>query len=71
MLFRSQVIGAYLFLYGFARYFLEFLRGDPERGMVFGGAMSVSQFVSILLVVAGGSLWMRRTPAPAVARAAR
>jgi len=69
--FDGQVIGAYLFLYGFARYFLEFLRGDPERGMVFGGAMSMSQFVSILMVVAGGVLWMRRASAPAVADAAR
>ncbi|MGH9492924.1 MAG: prolipoprotein diacylglyceryl transferase [Terriglobales bacterium] len=69
--FDGQVIGAYLFLYGFARYFLEFLRDDPGRGTVFGGAMSVSQFVSILLVVVGGSLWMRRAGAPAMARAAR
>ncbi|MGH9670615.1 MAG: prolipoprotein diacylglyceryl transferase, partial [Terriglobales bacterium] len=69
--FDGQVIGAYLFLYGFARYFMEFLRDDPGRGTVFGGAMSVSQFVSILLVVVGGSLWMRRAGAPAVARAAR
>jgi len=69
--FDGQVIGAYLFLYGFARYFLEFLRDDPGRGTVFGGAMSTSQFVSILMVVAGGILWMRRAPAPATAGAAR
>src|SRR5437588_8350075 len=37
--FEGQVIGAYLFLYGFARFFLEFLRADPERGSVFGGAL--------------------------------
>src|SRR5205823_13989253 len=30
--FEGQVIGAYLFLYGVARFFLEFLRDDPERG---------------------------------------
>lgn len=69
--FEGQVIGAYLFLYGFARYFLEFLRDDPGRGTVLGGAMSTSQFVSILMVIAGGILWMRRAPAPAAAGAAR
>ena len=69
--FDGQVIGAYLFLYGFARYFLEFLRDDPGRGTVLGGAMSTSQFVSILMVVAGGILWMRRAEAPAAAPAAR
>jgi phosphatidylglycerol:prolipoprotein diacylglycerol transferase len=66
--FDGQVIGAYMFLYGFARFFLEFLRADPERGSVFGGAMSVTQLVSIGLVIAGGFLWMRRSqPAPAAA----
>ncbi|PYX58400.1 MAG: prolipoprotein diacylglyceryl transferase, partial [Acidobacteria bacterium] len=30
--FDGQVIGAYLFLYGVARFFLEFLRDDPGRG---------------------------------------
>ena len=56
----GQVIGAYMFLYGVARYFLEFLRNDPERGSVFGGALTGTQLISILLVIAGGVLWMRR-----------
>ena len=34
--FDGQVFGAYLMLYGVARYFLEFLRDDPGRGEVFG-----------------------------------
>jgi phosphatidylglycerol:prolipoprotein diacylglycerol transferase len=59
--FDGQVIGAYLFLYGFARYFLEFLRDDPGRGEVFGGAMTGTQLISILLVIAGGVLWLRRS----------
>lgn len=68
--FDGQVIGAYLFLYGFARYFLEFLRGDPDRGSVFGGAMTATQLISILMVVAGGVLWLlRRGQRPAVATA--
>ena len=58
--FEGQVIGAYLFLYGVARFFLEFLRDDPGRGSVFGGALSTTQLISIVLVVAGGVLWLRR-----------
>lgn len=69
--FDGQVIGAYLFLYGFARYFLEFLRDDPGRGEVFGGAMTGTQLISILLVIAGGVLWLRRSPKPAAVAATR
>ncbi len=58
--FDGQVIGAYLFLYGFARYFLEFLRGDEGRGVLFHGAMTGTQLISILMVIAGGVLWLRR-----------
>jgi phosphatidylglycerol:prolipoprotein diacylglycerol transferase len=60
--FEGQVIGAYLFLYGFARFFLEFLRDDPGRGEVFGGAMTGTQLISIFMVLAGGALWLRRKP---------
>lgn len=65
--FDGQVIGSYMFLYGLARFFLEFLRDDPERGSVFGGALTLTQLVSIFLVVAGGLLWLRwgKAPAPA------
>jgi phosphatidylglycerol:prolipoprotein diacylglycerol transferase len=72
--FEGQVIGSYLFLYGVARYFMEFLRGDPDRGSVFGGAMTGTQLISIGLVIAGGILWLRRVrlqQPTAVARAAR
>ena len=58
--FDGQVIGAYLFLYGFARYFIEFFRGDPGRGRLFGSLMTTTQMISILLVIAGGALWIRK-----------
>jgi phosphatidylglycerol---prolipoprotein diacylglyceryl transferase len=64
--FEGQVIGAYLFLYGVARFFLEFLRDDPGRGEVFGGAMTGTQLIAILLVIAGGLLWLKRTPKTAL-----
>jgi phosphatidylglycerol:prolipoprotein diacylglycerol transferase len=55
--FDGQIFGAYLVLYGVARFFLEFLRGDPGRGSVFGGLMSGTQLISIGLVILGGVIW--------------
>jgi phosphatidylglycerol---prolipoprotein diacylglyceryl transferase len=62
----GQVFGAYLFLYGIARFFIEFLRDDPGRGgPYFAGALSGTQLISIGLVLAGGIIWYLR-PAPKV-----
>src|SRR5580693_39346 len=58
--FDGQVFGAFLFIYGVARFFLEFLRGDPGRGSVFGGAMSGTQLIAIGLVLGGGLIWWLR-----------
>ncbi len=70
--FEGQVIGAYLFLYGIARFFIEFIRDDPERGSMFNGALTGTQFISICLVIAGGILWyLRRAPQPQFATAAQ
>ena len=69
--FDGQVIGAYLFLYGFARYFLEFLRDDPGRGEVLGGLMTGTQLIAIFLVIGGGVLWLRRSPRAIPASATR
>ncbi len=60
--FEGQVIGAYLFLYGVERFFLEFVRDDPGRGQVFGGALSGTQLISIVMVLIGGLLWFWRRP---------
>jgi phosphatidylglycerol---prolipoprotein diacylglyceryl transferase len=61
--FDGQVFGAYLFLYGVARYFLEFIRDDPGRGSVFGGLMTGTQLIAIGLVVIGALIWWLR-PSP-------
>jgi phosphatidylglycerol:prolipoprotein diacylglycerol transferase len=58
--FEGQVFGAYLFLYGVARFLLEFWRDDPGRGSVFGGVMSGTQLISIGLVLTGGLIWYLR-----------
>ncbi len=64
--FDGQVMGAYLFLYGVERFFIEFWRGDPGRGLVFGGMMTGTQLIAIGFVIAGGVLWMRRAKAASV-----
>lgn len=70
--FDGQVFGAYLFLYGIARFFIEFLRGDPGRGTVFGGVLSGTQLIAMGLVLAGGIIWyLRFTPRVALAPATR
>ena len=61
--FDGQVFGAYLFLYGVARYFLEFIRDDPGRGSVFGGLMTGTQLIAIGLVLIGALIWWLR-PSP-------
>jgi phosphatidylglycerol:prolipoprotein diacylglycerol transferase len=45
--FAGRTFWGYLLLYGVSRFVIEFYRGDP-RGMI--GALSTSQFVSLLLV---------------------
>jgi len=70
--FDGQIFGAYLFLYGIARFFIEFLRGDEGRGSVFGGLLSGTQLIAICLVLAGGVIWyLRPTPRVALAPATR
>ena len=71
--FDGQVFGAYLMLYGVARYFIEFIRDDPGRGEVFGGIMTGTQLISICLVIIGGVIWWLRSgaPRPVPVRAAR
>jgi phosphatidylglycerol---prolipoprotein diacylglyceryl transferase len=64
--FDGQVLGAYLFLYGVARFFLEFLRDDPGRGSVFGGLMTGTQLIAIGLVITGGFIWWLRPGMKAV-----
>jgi len=66
--FPGRTFWGYMLLYGISRFIIEFYRGDP-RGMV--GALSTSQFVSVLIVplsiVMLILLARRRSPAPKVA----
>ena len=65
--FDGQVIGAFLFIYGVARFFLEFIRDDPGRGSVFGGVLSGTQLIAIGMVLAGGFIWWLRPGAKHIA----
>jgi phosphatidylglycerol---prolipoprotein diacylglyceryl transferase len=69
--FHGQVVLAYAVGYSVIRFTLEFWRGDPGRGSLFGGALSTSQVISIVLVIGAAVLWprLRRKPLPAPAAA--
>lgn len=62
--FDGQVWGTFMILYGIERYFIEFLRGDPGRGLVFGGIMTGTQMISVFLVIGGGLIWWLRSGVP-------
>ena len=65
--FDGQIILAYTALYAVARFVLELFRGDADRGFVFGGALSTSQFIALILGPAAIAIWLvrqRRAPAP-------
>lgn len=61
----GEIFLLYLVLYAVARFFLEFLRGDEDRGFVFNHLLSTSQFIAILAVLCAAGLWayLRRRPA--------
>ncbi len=58
----GEVAGAWLFLYGLCRFFLEFFRGDAAREPLLGGALTLAQLLSTAAVLLGGALWLRRQP---------
>ncbi len=65
--FDGQVFGTFMVLYGIERFFIEFLRGDEGRGLLFGGILTTTQAISIGLVIVGGMLWLRKPNAAAPA----
>jgi prolipoprotein diacylglyceryltransferase len=57
----GDVFLAYLGLYAGARFLLEFVRGDEDRGFVFNHLLSTSQFIALLLLagIAAVFVWRR------------
>jgi phosphatidylglycerol:prolipoprotein diacylglycerol transferase len=58
--FDGQVLLLYLILYSIVRSILEIYRGDLVRGFLFGGAISVSQFISFLIILTAVVFWVIR-----------
>jgi phosphatidylglycerol:prolipoprotein diacylglycerol transferase len=54
--YSGQVFWAYGVLYALWRFGIEFLRGDPERGLLVSNLLSPSQWLSLAAVVAGLSM---------------
>ncbi len=52
----GEIFTLYLGLYAVARFFLEFLRGDEDRGFVFNHLLSTSQLIAVLAAVAAAGL---------------
>jgi phosphatidylglycerol:prolipoprotein diacylglycerol transferase len=69
--FTGQLFATYLLLYGLERGSIEFLRGDPDRTMLFHGAFSLMQVVSLLMVLLGAWMWWRGLNPSGAAPAAR
>jgi phosphatidylglycerol:prolipoprotein diacylglycerol transferase len=49
--FDGEIILIYTISYAVIRFMLEFLRGDIDRGFLFGGWVSTSQFIAILAIL--------------------
>jgi phosphatidylglycerol:prolipoprotein diacylglycerol transferase len=58
--FDGEVILAYTLAYAIARFVIEYLRGDADRGFVFGGLLSTSQFIAAILGPVAVVLWLVR-----------
>jgi len=60
----GEVFLTYTGLYAVARFFLEFLRGDEDRGFVFHHLLSTSQFIAVLALVGVvvAVIWRRTRP---------
>ena len=57
--FDGQVFILYLVLYSVTRFLIEFIRGDADRGFLFNGRLSTSQFISIHLVIVAAVLFLK------------
>ena len=58
--FDGQIILAYSVLYAVARFLLEYVRGDGDRGFVFGGLLSTSQLIAVAVMLISIPLFLKR-----------
>lgn len=63
--FEGQIFVMYIFNYSIIRFFVEYFRGDLDRGYIFGGvshtftSLSVPQFISIIGIIASFILYFK------------
>lgn len=57
--FDGQLFLIYLMLYAAGRSIIELFRGDLARGFVIENVLSISQFISLLLIIAAVYLYLR------------
>lgn len=55
--FKGQVFASFFIYYGISRFFLEFLRGDEDRGLFFGKLLSTGQIAMIVSFIFGVTLY--------------
>lgn len=55
--FYGQIGALFFIYYGVTRFFIEFLRGDLDRGVYFGGLISTGQIVMIVSIIFGITMW--------------
>jgi phosphatidylglycerol:prolipoprotein diacylglycerol transferase len=60
--FDGQIVLSYALGYAICRVIIEFFRGDVDRGFVFGGLLSTSQAIALVLGVASLILLLWRAP---------
>lgn len=58
--FHGQTLAVFFMYYGLSRFMIEFLRGDIDRGMWFGGSISSGQIAMIASFIFGVVLWIAR-----------
>lgn len=51
--FHGQIVASFLMYEGFSRFFIEFFRGDVDRGLYFNNTISTGQIVMILFFTGG------------------
>ncbi len=56
--FKGQTLAAFFIYYGITRFFIEFLRGDDDRGIWLGGTLSSGQIAMVFSFLAGVALWI-------------
>lgn len=57
--FEGQLFLAYLMMYGVGRSIVEMYRGDDARGFIFGGLLSHSQLIALIIIAACSWFWFR------------